>query len=183
MKRLLRHIRFWRSSLSREGKIGIGLLGLSLIAYFLLLTPAQLQLTQIQQDIMSLTAQSASVNKNKRSTPTSDSNKLLAFYRFFPPSTSAPDWLEKIFTAAQKQHLVLSKGKYRVKHQHAGSLLRYQIMFPITGNYRQLHEFLASVLTEVPNAALDGVSFERSKIGDAKVKAKIKITLYLGRQT
>jgi len=181
MKRLLRYILVWRSSLSREGTIGIGLIVISLIAYFLLLEPAQSRLMQLQQEVMALSDHDHGAKTHERPTPATPSDELHAFYRFFPPSTSIPDWLEKIFTASEKQHLVLNKGKYRVKHQLTGSLLRYQIMFPVTGNYRQVHGFLAKVLTEVPNAALDGVSFERHEIGNTQVEAKIKMTIYLVR--
>lgn len=183
VKRLLRRIRVLRKSLSREGNIGIVLLGLSLIAYFFLLAPAETRSVKLKHDVMSLSSLVHSTKNHKLQTPITASDELGAFYHFFPSSTSAPDWLEKIFSAAQKQHLELNEGKYRVKYQRAGTLIRYQIMFPITGNYRQIHAFLASVLSEVPNAALDGVRFERRKIGDTRIEAKIKITIYLGQKS
>lgn len=182
MKRQLRQIRVWFSLLSREGNIGIGLLGISLIAYFFLLTPATIRLQQLREDVASLSSRAHAAGQHIRPAPATATDELHAFYRYFPPNTSTPDWLEKIFTAAQKEHLVLSEGKYRAKHLRAGPLIRYQIMLPITGNYHQVHEFLANVLTEVPNAALDGVTFERRKIGDTRVEAKVKISLYLGKK-
>ncbi len=179
MNRLRWQIRLLFTALGREGSIGLGLLGIALIGYLFVLTPMESRLVQLHSDITSLTTRAHTPAKHASTT----AEQLDTFYRFFPSQTSTPDWLDKIFTVARHQHLQLIQGKYRAKHERAGPLIRYQITLPVTGSYSQVHRFLAGVLTEIPNAALDGVTFKRQKIGNALVEAKIQISLYLGQQT
>lgn len=180
MNRLRWQLKTWLSVLGREGSLGLALLVASLVVYLITLNPIQSQLTNLQQDIDVL---STPEHTHAKPGPATTAEQLEAYYQFFPPQSSAPDWLDKIYKAARKQRLELIEGKYRAKPQRAGSLIRYEITLPVTGDYRQIQNFLAAVLTEVPVAALDGVTFERSKIGDAAVVAKIKLTLYLGQPT
>ena len=172
-----------QASLRREGKIGLGLLLLAVLVYLTVLSPLLSQQAQLQQNISNLTRQAQASTSKTPSAPTTTAEQLLTYYRFFPAQSTAPDWLNKIFAAARIQRLELPEGKYRVIHERAGSLLRYEITLPVTGSYQQLHKFIASVLSEIPVAALDGVTFERNKISNALIDAKFKISLYLGQQT
>ena len=61
-----------------------------------------------------------------------------------------------------------------------GKLWRYEIVLPVHGTYPQVRVFLAQVLTKIPHLALQSVSFERQKVGDAMIEANIRLTLYLG---
>lgn len=180
MNRISWQLRYWISQLSREGRLGLSLLGISLVIYLLVFIPGQSQVTQFQNEIASLT--SASSARVKLALPTT-TDQLTAFYRNFPPQRSAPDWLDKIYHAARHENLALNEGKYRAKHQHNGSLIRYKISLPVTGSYRQIQHFLATVMEGIPSVALDGVTFERNKIGDTNVNAKIKLSLYLVQQS
>lgn len=173
----------WRTRLSREGRLGLGLLLLCLIVYVAVLSPLFSQQQQLQQDISALNRQAHASRKQATAAPATTAEQLISYYRFFPSQKSAPTWLNKIFAAARTQRLDLPEGKYRVVHERAGSLLRYEITLPVTGSYRQLHKFIADVLNEIPVAALDGVTFERSKISNNLINAKFKISLYLGQST
>jgi len=172
-----------RISLRREGRLGIILLSLSLLTYFLALEPLQTQRQQLQQNVDDMSKQSVASSKQLKITPATTADQLLTYYKFFPSQTTAPDWLKKIYAAAQMQHLDLPEGKYRIMNERAGSLLRYEITLPVTGSYQQLHKFIGAVLSEIPVAALDSVTFERNKIGTELIDAKFKISLYLGQQT
>lgn len=167
-------------ALGLEGTIGLALLASSLLAYFFVLIPAESRIGELNRNISSLSASAREPNKRLASAPVTAPAQLAAYYRFFPPETSTPDWLDKVFNAARKQRLELIEGKYRVRHERAGSLIRYQMTLPVKGTYAQVQHFIAAVLSEIPIAALKGVTFERHKIGDAVVEAKIQLTLYLG---
>ncbi|MBI1425277.1 MAG: type 4a pilus biogenesis protein PilO [Gammaproteobacteria bacterium] len=170
-----------RSALRREGRLGLALLVLALLVYVTVLSPLYSQQLQLQQDIDDLNKQVHASLKQSMTEPTTTAEQLFTYYQFFPAQSTAPNWLNKIFTAARDQHLDLPEGKYRVIHERAGSLLRYEITLPVTGSYQQLHKFIAAVLSEIPIAALDGVTFERNKISNALIDAKFKISLYLGQ--
>jgi hypothetical protein len=53
-------------------------------------------------------------------------------------------------------------------------------MFPLRGTYPQVRRFVAAALARVPHLALDTIQFERSKVGEAVVNAKVTFVLYLG---
>jgi len=183
VKRLQWQVQSWLTRIGREGTLGLVLLGLGILAYLFILPPLQTRVKQAQADIASLTSRKQALANTEKSKPVTVTDQLYAYYRHFPLQTSAPDLLQKMFAAAKHQHLELLEGKYRIKHERAGSLLRYEITFPVSGNYLQLHKFIATVLTEIPVVALDSVTFERNKISNSLIDAKIRFSLYLGQAT
>lgn len=183
MNRLRWKLNIARATLRREGKIGIALLFVSLLVYVTVLSPLLSQQAQLQQSINDLTRQAHASKTKAMNSPATTAEQLAAYYKFFPAQITAPKWLNKIFNTARTQHINLPEGKYRVVHERAGSLLRYEITLPVTGSYQKLHEFIAGVLSEIPVAALDSVTFERNKISNKLIDAKFKISLYLGQQT
>ena len=167
---------------SRETMLALGLIALCLAFYLAALVPAQNHLDQLHADMRSLQEKiknSAKLLQTDQETP---AQQLVAFYKFFPEASSAPVWLDKIYSAARNQHLTLDQGEYRPAAEKAGRLMRYQITLPVRGSYLQLRNFLAAVLTDVPIASLDHISFERRRIGDPSINAKIKLTLYLTQE-
>jgi hypothetical protein len=107
-------------------------------------------------------------------------DQLATFYSYFAASDSAPDWLDLIYQAAHQHNLKLEQGEYRVARERAGQLTRYQVTLPVKGSYLQIRGFLARALSDVPIASLDSIKFERQKVGDGSIEAKVKMTLYLG---
>ena len=165
--------------LSREGVAGLGLLALCLTFYLSALRPTQVKLDQLHANMVSLREKIQNTANTMRTSRDAPAEQLSTYYKFFPSQTSAPDWLEKIYRAAQDQNIQLEKGEYRTNREKAGKLMRYQIILPVKGTYLQLRKFLAAVLAGIPIASLDHISFERQKIGDEVIEAKIKLTLYL----
>ena len=41
-----------------------------------------------------------------------------------------------------------------------------------------VREFLSATLQQMPYAAIDGLRFERKKVGDAQLEAQVRITLF-----
>lgn len=109
--------------------------------------------------------------------------QLAAFYGYFPEDRSLPDWLEKIQQVATANGLSLNEGDYQIERDHTDRLLRCRIIFPVRARYLVIRRFIAGVLTNIPNVALDSVNFERPGIGAGVVDARIGLTLYLERGT
>jgi len=105
--------------------------------------------------------------------------QLTDFYGSFPPMQAAPELLRKIYRAAERRGLVLSQGEYKAVRERTGMLTRYQVVLPVKGPYLPVREFLTSVMREIPFIALDNVSFQRERIGEGAVEAKIHLTLYI----
>jgi len=180
MNRMHWILRVAAARLGREGMLGLALVLLSLGVYFGLVLPSQNRINQLNSELKAISTSKQSGNSHSVSHSASITERLAAYYSFFPAQTSAPDWLDKIYHDAKAQNLALVEGKYTPLHERAGKLVRYEINLPVTGNFRQVHLFISKVLNDIPYAALDGISYERRKIGDTGIKAKIKFCLYLG---
>lgn len=176
IKRQLRH-------LTREAVMGIALLVLAAGFYLLALEPVQTQIEQLQNEILSHEESRRNKAKNLDIRQGRPAEQLQAFYKYFPSESTAPIWLEKIYSAARKQGIQLEQGEYQVTKGKSARLVQYQVSLPVKGSYLQLRKFLNSILTEVPVLSLDNINFERTKIGDQIIQAKIKLTLYLDNQT
>lgn len=164
------------------GSVGLGLLALALVGYQTVLLPAQDRLANLRTQISNQRAQIAKNKAMQTAMPAPEDN-LLDFYRRFPVHVAAPDVLEKLYTAAADAGIALEQGEYRPETAKGDKLDRYQITLPVTGSYPQIRKFIARLLVDLPAISLDGVSFQRQKIGDAQVESQIKLTLYLGRGT
>lgn len=177
MSRLTRAARYWLKRSGWPGMAGAALLAFCLAFQFSAIEPARARLEQLGQETVFLrTRIDRAPRQAANDTP---AEQLAAFYRLFPSGRSMPDWLEKIYLAAQRQNLLLERGEYRQVREKPGRLTRYNILLPVKGSYVQVRQFLAAVLADIPTASLDAVTFERQRIGDDAVEAKIRLTLYL----
>jgi hypothetical protein len=109
--------------------------------------------------------------------------ELRTFYGIFPVRSDAPEWLARVYAAAEERKLPLSRGEYVLSTDPQTGLVRYRIVLPVRGSYSQVREFVAATLQAVPALALDEITFERPKISEREVEARIRLTLYLKRPT
>jgi len=106
--------------------------------------------------------------------------QLRQFYQFFPDRNSLPEWQTKLYETASENGVVLDQGQYQLSHDDKGAMWRYDIVLPVHGSYPQVRKFLGQTLARIPHLALQSISFERQKVGDAMLEANIRLTLYLG---
>jgi hypothetical protein len=106
--------------------------------------------------------------------------ELGAFYSALARPVDAPDMLRRLHRAARDQGLILDQADYRPVPDPDGGLTRYQIILPAKGTYPEVRRFLVRASGDVPGLAIDSVLFQRQQIGDARVDAQIKLTLFLG---
>jgi Tfp pilus assembly protein PilO len=173
---LLRH---GRRQAGATGLAGLALILIAALFYGTQVPFAEARLAGLRQATATLherLQRAAGSFDDAASTP---EEQLDNFYGAFPAIETAPDLLDKIYRAAERRGLTLMQGEYRAKHERSSLLTRYQIMLPVSGPYLQVREFLAEVLKQIPFIALDNVSFQRDKIGEAIVEARINLTLYL----
>jgi hypothetical protein len=114
--------------------------------------------------------------------PLAPAQKLAAFYGSFPAPGALPDQLNLIYRAAQQQALALEQGEYRAGKESLEELMRYQITLPVRGTYPQIRKFVDGALARVPALALESIQFERQKIGEPSLEARIRFVLYLGKR-
>jgi hypothetical protein len=166
-------------SLGVPGVIGITLLVFSLSYAVSALIPAKKELDGYRAQIARVKERGPRVATGQpENTP---SGQLRAFYNLLPPQPAATEWLDKIYAAANREKVVLVRGEYALALDQDVGVARYKIIFPVKGSYSEIRGFIASALDAVPTLALDDVNFERQKISEGQVDAKIRMTLYLKR--
>jgi hypothetical protein len=163
--------------LGTPGVIGIALLVFSLSYVLSALLPAKEDLDAKREQAA---GERARAEREKTGVAdTSPAGQLRAFYGFLPAQTAAAEWLDKIYAAASKENISLPRGEYSLLIEPETGVARYRILLPVKGSYSQIRSFVAVALDAVPSLALDDISFERQKIGDGAVDAKVRMTLYL----
>lgn len=173
--------RRWLRRLGRPGMAGLGILVMCPVLYFSAIQPAQERLDAMGQKSASLSERIkrvAALPEAERLMPT---EQLASFYRIFPHEKDSSKWLEKLIVLAQSNGLSLDQGEYKVARDSAGKLVRFRMIFPVKGEYLQIRKFLAALPVEAPVFSLEKVQFERQKVSDSTVEAKIGLVLYLGQ--
>ena len=107
---------------------------------------------------------------------------LVRFYQSFPQDKDLPLWLEKIFASAQMRKIELDRGEYKVTSDKDGGFVRFQMTFPVKGEYPRIRKYLSSLMSDIPTLSLQQVQFKREKVGDTMVEANIRMVLYLLEQ-
>jgi hypothetical protein len=160
--------------------LAAGVLALCLALYFSAIRPAQQRLEAAQSRVISLqhAVQPDKAPGGKAHTP---AQQLLEFYRIFPQENSYPQWLEKLVSVAESSGISLNEGEYKATRDKVGRLVSYQITLPLKGPYPQIRRLLAALPLELPAVALKDVQFERQKVADPNVEARIRLVLFLER--
>lgn len=176
-------VRSWRRLLGWPGILGAGVLAISPAFYFSAIQPAQARLEAAQRSAISLRERIESAATALQGSPLTPAEQLAEFYRVFPAENSSPQWLDRIAAAAQSRGLSLDYGEYKATRDKSGKLVRFQMLLPLKGDYPQIRQFLAALPAEAPVVALESVQFERQKVADPAVEARIKLVLYLGQES
>jgi hypothetical protein len=160
--------------LGRPGVAGVGVLLFCAMFWGSAVAPLNARLSAANGELRALQAKATSAEAGGAAR-----GGLDAFYGFFVSGKSSADWLQKIFALAEDSGIALQRGSYRYNRVPGERIARYEITLPVTGSYVQIRRFLASVLNEIPVASLDGIAFEKKRIGDSDVEAQLRLTLYL----
>jgi Tfp pilus assembly protein PilO len=160
--------------------VGVGLWVMAATFFFSAVLPEQkrLETVRLSADSLHERIERAGSRTTARERPAEE--QLAEFYRLFPDERDTPDWIGKIAATAQGCGLSLDQGEYKPSRDTAGKLTRLQVTLPVRGEYRQIRQFLARTRVAVPIASLEQIQFERQKISDPLVDAKIRLVLYLG---
>lgn len=173
-KLLAWHARRLLEQLGLPGVAGVALLAFCAMFYFSAAVP-------VGKEVRSLEAETAQADVRRASVPVRQQpdRQLEAFYESFPKVVSAPDALARLHEAAVMQGVTLEQGEYHLVRSGTDKLARYEMTLPIKADYMHLRKFLAQTLVDMPYVALDGVEFQRQKISDTTLEARVKMTLFL----
>jgi hypothetical protein len=169
-------------TLQRLGKAGVVGIALLIVGLSLTVSTVVPSWQELQRVRTKMAAAQESVRTAAARGPLSDhspAGQLRAFYAFFPLHTDASESLSHLFAAARESGLQLSRGEYAVTTDRQTGLVVYRMTLPVRGGYTQIREFVAGSLKAVPALALDELTFERPKISETQVQARVRLTLYL----
>lgn len=177
--RLPGSLRYADMRLGLPGAIGACVLALCLGLYVSVLQPAEQRRDAARLSATSLQTRLARAELNQG--PPLDA-QLSAFYRFFPGEQDATDAVGKIVAIAKRHGLVLYQADYKLETDKVSKLARFHMNLPLKGEYGTIRRFLSDVNAELPIVSLEQVQFERQKVGDAQVDAKVRLVVFLGRR-
>ncbi|WP_071323347.1 hypothetical protein [Janthinobacterium sp. 1_2014MBL_MicDiv] len=171
-------IKEYAAALAWPGMLAIAIALTAVLVAGVLLRPLSGQMSGLQQRV----AQAKAAHGGRlMQLPAADGaiEQLRQYYQFFPAKETLGVWMGRLYETAAENGIALDQGQYQLSHDGKGKLWRYEIVLPVHGSYPQVRAFLAQVLAKIPHLALQSVSFERQKVGDAMVEANIRLTLYL----
>ncbi len=163
------------------GRFGVVLAMAGLFFYIFAWAPLATRSTALARETATLSERLRAAGDMTVEAREAAEDPLTRFYRLFPRSLVAVTSLAKVYGHARARGLELERGEYRVLDDGTGRLIAYQADLPIKGSYVQIRQFLAAILAELPFAALEEVAFERRRISDATIEAKVRLTLYIAR--
>ena len=156
------------------------MLALSTAALPAFLMPAQERADAARRSEVHAQQQAALQGARDRGSVPPLEEQLAAFYRSFPREQDAADAIGRVAAAALRQGLQLQQADYRVVRDRYGRLVRLQMNLPLRGAYPAIRQFLAALRSEMWPVSLEQVQFERQKVGDPTVEARVRLVFYLG---
>jgi Tfp pilus assembly protein PilO len=189
MDELIVHKFLWdlKNQVSKLGAFGmLGLLILLSCSAFYVI-----KVLPLNQQVFITQQQMANFNSHKKipevpKQPVSDIKQdLLKFNQLLPRANMLHQSLRLIDTTAKKQHLMLNHGEYKLTNYKKSRIVsnpyisHYEIVLPITGQYAQIREFIATVLQQQPTLALKDIKFKRDNTMSATIEAKLIFVLFL----
>ncbi|AOJ09953.1 hypothetical protein [Burkholderia mayonis] len=96
---------------------------------------------------------------------------------WFPEFAQSADDIASIFAAASDSSLTIGSAEYQVAADPGARFTRYQVLLPVKDRYSTIRRFLASVLNDVPNAALQEIHVERPSVDGNVLDARVRIEL------
>jgi Tfp pilus assembly protein PilO len=109
----------------------------------------------------------------------SDGERLEAFYGRFPRVAELPASLRRLHEHASAHGVDLQRTDYRSATVAGTPLVQVTLSIPVEGGFGPLYEWLADLLREMPEVALESLSVERAATDTDTVAAELRLQLYL----
>ena len=109
--------------------------------------------------------------------PAVDAIALDTLPGLFPGFTQSANDIAVIFAQARDSNLTLGSAEYQVTTEAGAPFTRYQVLLPVKDQYSAIRRFLAAVLNNVPNAALQAIHVERPAVDGNILDARVRFEL------
>ena len=181
MKSVLRYLEVLRHQLGLLGTLSLLGLIICLLIGLTSLLPGEQALQQKTQELAWLSQQPAEISQQQAKLPKlNDEEALQKFYAQFPPVGEVSKVLAQIHQLAQAKGISLVVGEYKLAPDANNlRLMRYEIIFPVQGSYKNLKAFIASASEQFPTLGLAEVNIKRETVKDTAVQIKLSYALLL----
>lgn len=162
--------------------LALGLAAFDLAFYYSTVAPALQERTRLYAEASSQRAAPAASPAHETDDSRDPAADLAAFYAALARPENTPELIRRLHRTARAHGLRIDKGEYRPLPDAGGKFTRYQILLPVEGAYPQVRKFVAQAGREIPGLSLDGITFQRQRIGDQALQSQIKFTLFVSMQ-
>jgi hypothetical protein len=104
---------------------------------------------------------------------------LLRFAAGFPEERELARALARLYALGEREGLRLSQAEYRHGDPDVLGIVQHRIALPVGGSYPQIRQFIAALLEELPGVAVTQLTLQRERIGQARIDARLELTLYV----
>jgi len=157
------------------GIIGIGMLFFAAMYFVSAGLPARDRAVELRQEIRT----AERLGRPEASRGGDLESDLATFYTFFAASRSVPAALQKVDAAVSSSGLAFEAAQYRLSREGGLRLARYEVTLPLRGTYGQVRSFVAALLDEMPQAAIDDVVIKRESADATVIEARLRLSIYL----
>jgi Tfp pilus assembly protein PilO len=178
----LRQTRLGRR-LGWPGMLAAGLWVAAIALFFSTIQPAREHLDALRRSAETLQTRLQGASQALRDPAHTAGEQLAEFYRIFPGERDGADLIGRIAAIAERHGLSLEQGEYKTIPDKQGRLTRMQMILPLKGSYAQIRACLTDLVKDIPVVALEQVQFERQKVGDPLLDAKLRLVVFLGQVT
>jgi hypothetical protein len=98
-----------------------------------------------------------------------------------PPVSQRGESVAALLRLLEVAQLSADRAEYTAEEMEPG-LVRLRITVPVQGGYGATRELIASLLNELPNAALDRVELARPAAGANKLSGQLYLSLFFRRE-
>lgn len=175
----------WRWQWSRSSwamRLVLGLVLLNLLVALLYVLPLRFRIDDLNLRMEQRQQQMARRMNLPQSLEDADpAERLWNFESGFPQEASIPDALAQINAIVTAGDLRIMEAEYRLLELPNSRLRAYQINMPLRGRYGNILGVCLAMLDQVPNLALNNVTFQRKSVADPQAEATLSMTLFLRR--
>lgn len=171
--------RRWLHLLGWPGVVGAGLLAICPAFYISAIHPARIRMEEARNSALSVQERVRLAAQGMAQPDLPPVEQLARFYEIFPKEKNLVPWLKKVFDLANEQGIRLDEGEYKLVRDKVGKLARFQMTLPVRSGYPQIRKYLNSLRATIPIVALEHLQFERQKVSDPTVEAKLRMALYV----
>lgn len=108
--------------------------------------------------------------------------ELEEFSGRFPTMAQLSTQLDLLFDLAAAQGLAFNRGEYAMVEKAGGDLRRFELTLPVSGTYPQVRALVREMLVKMPALAISTISLEREKVADGKLRATLRLVLFVSKE-